>query len=285
MIYNWPKHVDTYLQIICENLKATSTKRTQNQLINIRLKENIKKLIICDIDGTLLHHETNNSGLKRLLQYIKNRPNNVAFALASGRSLNKINDFLEFYKVPTPDTLICSVGTEIYYPNSNEFHLDKKWHKYIGGRWKRDQIHDALKKINWIRLQEDVSSQNLYKISFDYRKEDYNLEEIKVALGKLYYLVNVIFSQDKFLDIIPRRASKGNSIKFICRKWNIPINSIFAAGDSGNDIDMFMPAVKSIIVKNHTKELLPYIHLKNNYLSEGVAAVGVLEGLKHFKVM
>jgi sucrose-phosphate synthase len=289
VLYNWPSHVETYLTRICENLKATSTKKLdtnpQNHSIKIRLKENIKKLIICDIDGTLLHPETNNPGLKKLLQYINNRPNNIAFALASGRSLDSINQFLKFYNVPTPDILISSVGTEIYYPNSNEFHLDKKWCKYIGGRWKRDQIFAALKDINWLHLQGDLGSQNQYKISFDYKKSDYNLEEIKTSLGKLYYLVNIISSQDKYLDIIPRRASKGKSIKYICRKWNIPIKSTFAAGDSGNDIDMFMPSVKSIIVKNHTKELIPYLHLHNNYLSQGIAAEGVLEGLKHFKVM
>ena len=71
----------------------------------------------------------------------------------------------------------------------------------------------------------------------------------------------------------------------MCRKWNIPKKSTDTAGDSGNDSDMFMPLVKSIIVKNHSKELIPLLHLQNNYASKGIAAEGVLEGLRHYKVL
>lgn len=286
-IYNWESHVETYLKRICENLKASSSKNydATGIPIQLRLKQNIEKLIVCDIDGTLLHPETNNPGLEKLLFQLNKRPKNVAFALASGRNLTKIIEFLKEYDVPTPDIVISSVGTEIYYPYQDSFHLDKKWHKFIGGRWKRNEIYKALSSIKWLKLQADLGSQNIYKISYDYIKEDFNLTEIKDALGDIYHLVNIIASQDQFLDIIPRRASKGNSVKYVCRKWNIPKKSTYTAGDSGNDSDMFMPLVKSIIVKNHSKELIPLLHLQNNYASKGIAAEGVLEGLRHYKVL
>lgn len=288
-IYNWNSHIDIYLSRIFENIKASSSKSIDTNdsslAIKLRLKENIKKLIVCDIDGTLLHPKKNNPGLKDLLFQINKRPPNIAFTLASGRSLSKIMEFLKDHNVPTPDILICSVGTEIYYPNDDGFHIDKKWQKFLGSRWERELIYDFLKDIEWLKYQKEPESQNMYKISYDYAQKDYNPKEIKKALGNLYHLVNIIPSQNKFLDIIPRKASKGNAIKYICRKWNIPIKSTYAAGDSGNDIDMFMPLVKSIIVRNHTKELIPYINLQNNYLCKGDAAEGVLEGLKHFKVI
>ena len=287
--YSWTNHTEQYINWISESLKASSKKEIK-QLENIfpnqkRRKEKIKKLIVCDIDGTIIHPPMNNPGLISLINYLESRPINVAFAIASGRNLNLIKQFFNYYGIPSPDFIISSVGAEIHYPNETEYLLDKGWHKYLGGRWKREEIYNRLRSIKWLKLQEEINSQHKYKISFNYNPIDFNNEEIKKALGNLFHQVHLITSHEQFLDITPRRSSKGNAIKYICRKWNIPIRSTYAAGDSGNDKDMFMTPVKSIIVNNHSKELLPYIHLKNNYLSNGVAAEGVLEGLKYFKVI
>ena len=52
--------------------------------------------------------------------------------------------------------------------------------------------------------------------------------------------VNVIFSHQEFLDILPAGASKDKAIEFISNKWNIPLEIILVAGNSGNDEEMLV---------------------------------------------
>ncbi|MNT83606.1 Mannosylfructose-phosphate phosphatase [compost metagenome] len=104
-------------------------------------------------------------------------------------------------------------------------------------------------------------------------------------LGKGGYTINIIPSHGQFLDFIPKRASKGNAIKFLCRKWSIPLSNVIAAGDSGNDIDMFRGAIKGIIVGNRSVELNHYQTGKSIFVAKSAASLGILEGLKHYKII
>jgi sucrose-phosphate synthase len=154
----------------------------------------------------------------------------------------------------------------------------------LAGRWKREDIANRLKGIPWLKLQ-DEEAQNPYKISFYYDKEKYNHEQLIKVLGTGWYKVNIIISHGEFIDIMPKRASKGNAIKFLCHKWAIPLSSVIAAGDSGNDIDMFRSSVKGIIVGNRSIELAQYVTTKSIYVAKSSASEGILEGLKHYKII
>ena len=135
-----------------------------------------------------------------------------------------------------------------------------------------------------MELQEE-EAQNPFKISYYYEKDKYDREQLIQALGAGWYKINIIPSHGKFIDFIPKRASKGNAIKFLCRKWSIPLANVVAAGDSGNDIDMFRGPVKGIIVGNHSSELAEYKTTKNIYVAKQAASAGILEGLKHYKII
>lgn len=286
--YSWLNHVNQYVELINENLSLSSgvgMKKQYYSNINIdRLKRKVDNLLVSDIDGTLIEPKLNNPGLDELKKYLTERNEKMAFAMASGRNLELVKKIIDDEQLPVPDFIICSVGTEIYYTNGIDYVLDKGWAKFLSGRWKREDIANRLDKISWIRLQE-AEAQNPYKISYYYEKEQYNHEELIQVLGTGWYKVNIIPSHGQYLDFIPKRASKGNAIKFLCRKWAIPLPNVIAAGDSGNDIDMFRGPVKGIIVGNRSVELADYITTKNIYVSKKHASAGVLEGLKHYKII
>lgn len=244
----------------------------------------MEHLFVSDIDGTLIEPKLNNPGLKELKEHLINRTDKMAFALASGRNLALVKQVIDQEQFPLPDFIICSVGTEIYYTNGKDYILDKGWAKFLAGRWKREDIVNRLKEVPWLRLQEE-EAQNPYKISYYYDKEKYDHEQLIAVLGTGWYKVNIIPSHGEFLDFIPKRASKGNAIKFLCRKWSIPLSNVIAAGDSGNDIDMFRGAVKGIIVGNRSVELADYETTKSIYVAKDSASSGILEGLKHYKII
>lgn len=286
--YSWLNHVNKYVDLVKENLSLSSGSGIKMQHypnINIdRLKRKVENLLVTDIDGTLIEPKLNNPGLQELKTYLTNRTEKVAFALASGRNLALVKKVIEEEQLPLPDFIICSVGTEIYYTNGKDYILDKGWATFLAGRWKREDIANRLKGIPWLKLQ-DEEAQNPYKISFYYDKEKYNHEQLIKVLGAGWYKVNIIISHGEFIDIMPKRASKGNAIKFLCHKWAIPLSSVIAAGDSGNDVDMFRSSVKGIIVGNRSTELAQYVTTKSIYVAKSSASEGILEGLKHYKII
>jgi len=286
--YSWLSHVNQYVDLVNENLSSSSgsgIKKQHYPNINIdRLKRKVEHLFVSDIDGTLIEPKLNNPGLTELKEHLINRTDKMAFALASGRNLALVKQVIDEEQFPVPDFIICSVGTEIYYTNGKDYILDKGWATFLAGRWKREDIVNRLKEVPWLRLQEE-EAQNPYKISYYYDKEKYDYDKLIEVLGTGWYKVNIIPSHGQFLDFIPKRASKGNAIKFLCRKWAIPLSNVIAAGDSGNDIDMFRGSVKGIIVGNRSIELADYETTKSIYVAKDSASSGILEGLKHYKII
>lgn len=286
--YSWLSHINQYVSLINENLSLSSgsgIKKQHYPNINIsRLKRKVEYLLVTDIDGTLIEPKLDNPGLNELKEYLINRTEKMAFAMATGRNLDLVKKVIEEEQLPFPDFIICSVGTEIYYTNGKDYILDKGWSTFLAGRWKREDIVNRLKDIPWLKMQEE-EAQNPFKISYYYDNEKYNHEQLIQVLGTGWYKVNIIPSHGKFIDFIPKRASKGNAIKFLGHKWSIPLSSVIAAGDSGNDIDMFRSSVKGIIVGNKSIELAGYKTTKNIYVAKSSASSGIIEGLKHYKII
>ncbi len=285
--FSWESHVDTYMSWVNENLLNSGgfgIKKSNYPGYNTdRLKKRVEQLIVSDIDGTLIEPSLDNPGLEELIEKLKKRGPGVAFALASGRSLELIQDAIERYNLPTPEFIISSVGTEIYYTNKKDYLPDKGWISYLGSKWNRETVVTRLASLKWLKLQEEEGQKD-FKVSYYYDPKKYDEQELVRLLGDIWYKVNIIASHGEFLDILPKRASKGTAIKFLCHKWDIPMKHVYAFGDSGNDVDMFRGAVNGVVVGNCSAELKDLKPKKNLYLAKGTASEGIMEGLKHFKV-
>ncbi|MCW4022681.1 MAG: HAD hydrolase family protein [Candidatus Bathyarchaeota archaeon] len=93
------------------------------------------------------------------------------------------------------------------------------------------------------------------------------------------YKVKVVHTKNQFLDIIPKKAGKGNAAKYLGSKMSLPI---ICCGDSENDEDMLIKSDYAVLVKNSSddlkKKLEKILHIhRANYCY----AKGVLEGLMH----
>ncbi len=79
--------------------------------------------------------------------------------------------------------------------------------------------------------------------------------------------MNSVFSQPILLEYGSYLASKGNSLKFMCQYFQIPIENSVAVGDEQNDISMLQAAGVGVVMKNGTdiaKEYADYITKKDN---------------------
>jgi sucrose-6F-phosphate phosphohydrolase len=167
---------------------------------------NAKLFVISDLDGTLVEG-TDVTGLKEFSEWIHERRKDVAFGIASGRNRTITEEAIISYGLPKPDIIICSAGSEIYY--TDKFIADKGWDSHIDYQWKRDELHSALKKFPGIRLQEDAA-QWPYKLSY-YVEEHFNdddLADLYKFLDDHKLRAKVLLTDNKFLDLLPFRASK-----------------------------------------------------------------------------
>jgi sucrose-phosphate synthase len=280
--YSWDKHIHQYMKWVMPVVQKYNQGKVSPPAV-VRMKT-ARMLLATDIDGTMISEELGHPGLLELRHILENRDPDFALAYASGRSVKLVEEVIRSFSLPQPDFLVCAVGSQIYYRQGEEYFMDKGWSKYLDRNWNRSELQKRLDHVPFLELQEP-EGQNPHKISYYLKDNVWKPGQIDTILGKYRNQVAVIMSHDRYLDILPRRASKGKALKYICKKWSIPYSSLFTAGDSGNDYDMLVGSGNGIIVGNSAPELNILKSGKNLYRAEKEAAAGVLEGLRHFGVV
>ncbi|WP_236974725.1 HAD-IIB family hydrolase [Membranihabitans maritimus] len=280
--YSWDSHTNIYVGWIQETLAPKQPRKPKELKIPKAKAErfkNARNLLITDIDGTLIASEESFPGLDKLKKFIESQREDFCIAVASGRSIELIRKVMKKVDLDV-DMIVSSVGARIHY-DLNEEANDEDWMDYLDFKWNRDRILKKLSTIHWLELQEE-DAQDIYKLSYYYNLADFDEDIIRSKLGKDFYQITMVNSHQKYIDILPVNASKGNAIRYLCQKWSIPLRNVIACGDSGNDMDMFRKPIKGIIVGNRSRELNYLKEDEYLYLAEGKAAEGIIEGLNHY---
>lgn len=272
--YSWPSHVASYMKAVRRLLGQTARARLIGP-VKSRLPT-IKRLVVCDIDNTLLGDD---EALSELVTQI-NADVALGFGVATGRHLSSAIKVLNDNGVSIPDILITSVGTEIHY--GRKLRPDTDWQRHIDYRWDRERLRQMLEGIPGLRLQ-PRENQLSHKLSY-YIDPDKAppIRELTRHLRNHNLSANLIYSHQAYLDLLPIRASKGQAVRYLGAKWGISPQCMLVAGDSGNDIEMLRGDTLGVVVGNYSPELR---HLRGEpqiYFATGHYARGVLEGLEHY---
>lgn len=285
-VYGWGSHVDQYMSFVRANREASKGYGIKNinkiPTVQHRLKV-AEHMLVSDIDGTLIHEKGQYDGLDELRQILDARGNNYIFGLATGRSLELTRSILQEFDIPSPDFVICSVGSYIYY-GLEESLIDKGWEQFIAYQWNRDRISSLAQSAPGLVLQED-DKQNAFKISFYVNPEVFEMHLLEEALKPVRRRINVVYSRNAYVDILPRRCSKGRAVRYLSQKWAIPLKNTIVCGDTGNDLDMFCGSARGVIVNNYSPDLEILKGTKNNFFAPGISARGILQGLDHFQFL
>lgn len=67
--------------------------------------------------------------------------------------------------------------------------------------------------------------------------------------------VNVLFSEDTFMEIMPQGVDKGKGLHQLADLYGVPIEQTMAIGDSQNDLDMLKEAGLSVAMENAHDEI------------------------------
>lgn len=279
--YTWESHAATYVQAVTrlsagsdadDMAPAVATNKIGRRLIDLNA------FVFTDIDHTLIGED--NRELETLLALLKEHRRCIGFGVASGRSIESVKAILKKHAIPSPDIIVASVGSEIYYGPRHQY--GQGWAAHIGKRWNRKKIVKLLEEFDFLEYQYEDGGQRPFKISYYMApaKDRLSLVHNRLLQHKCRY--NLIYSHDKYLDILPYRASKGKAIRYISYKWEIPLRHFLVCGDSGNDEEMLRGEPLAVVVGNYSHELKALKGSRNVFFARRACAGGILEGLQRY---
>jgi sucrose-phosphate synthase len=279
--YTWESHTRDYTAAI-SGLTAASRRSAlapakPTVAIGRRLLQ-LDRFLVTDIDNTLIGE--NNERLDALCQLVRQNRDRIGFGIATGRTIDSAKAILSKHNIPAPDVMICSVGCEIYYGRKNE--LGKGWASHIASQWNRQRIADLLKAFSFLEYQEE-DTQRDFKVSYYMKPGKDRLSRIHDRLLSHRCRYNLIYSHDRYLDILPYRASKGKAIRYLSYKWEIPRKNFLVCGDSGNDEEMLRGEPRAVVVGNFSHELKRLKGSRNIFFAKSYCAGGIMEGLHHYR--
>ncbi|WP_321325699.1 PfkB family carbohydrate kinase [Thiomicrorhabdus sp.] len=271
------------------------------------------KLLLCtDMDRTVIPNGMQQEALnarENLTQFC-DLPS-VSLVYVTGRHLGLMQQAVTEYQLPQADFAITDVGTRIYHYKNHQWHPITAWEKEIDQDWQNPdlkvepkQIYDLLSSIPGLSLQE-FEKQNSHKISFyiDLQTLDEQtcLTEVKKQLAPLKIQTNLIWSIDEtsntgLLDILPPKANKLHAIQFLQEYLGYSAQEVVFAGDSGNDLEVLISPIQSVLVANSTPELKQqaltlakqrgteqqFYQANNRGSNNGNYSSGVLQGVMHY---
>lgn len=281
--YTWEAHAAKYLKQVGRLLRR-ERKRRRKELVTGRTSAaspflSAEWVLLFDLDRTLIGDR---EALQELMAWLRPRRHRLAFGVVTGRRLESALWVLRDWGVDPPDVIISSVGSEIHY--GPDWDQDAGWEGHIRRDWRRSDVARALETVPGLHLQ---ASRKLgpYKLSYHVSPGKFpGIETIEKRLRRENLRVNAVYSQSRYLDFLPLRASKGQAVRYLAFKWGFPVERLVVAGDSGNDLDMLTSAAMGIVVANHSPELAPLRGREGVHFADRPFAGGVQEGLAHFGI-
>ncbi|MFH2123097.1 MAG: HAD-IIB family hydrolase [Pseudomonadota bacterium] len=274
--YSWQAHTEKYmalLQPLIARTEASPPLRTRR-----RRQLHHDRALFSSLDHNLFGDPP---ALAAFIEVLQANRRCVLFGIATGRRLDSAIQLLKKHRIPMPDVLITSLGTEIHYaPNLVP---DTAWERHIDHLWHPRLIRDILSELPGLKLQ-PKSEQNRFKVSYYI---DPQVAPDMAHINSLFHqegqTVNAILSFGQYLDIVPVRASKGFALRWFADKRDIPLECILAAGGSGGDEDMMRGNTLAVVVANrHFEELSDLENAERIFFSTQPYAGGILEAIEHY---
>ncbi len=274
--YSWQAHAQNYMaQLAALPTKYQPLPREEKPPRALRYRD---RAIFTDLDQNLIGDPAT---LKLLVEALRENRKCVTFGIATGRRIDAALALMKKQGIPTPDVLISSLGTRIHYGQA--LTVDDYWADHIDHHWDPKPIWRMISELPGLKRQ-PKNEQTAWKLSFYYDPTNApSVDEIIALIRQKELTANVFCSFGQFLDIVPARASKGQALRYVSQRLDIPMEQILAAGGSGADEDMMRGNTLAVVVANrHHEELSQLVDQESIYFAARPHAGGILEAIDHY---
>jgi len=260
-------------------------------------------LLCTDLDRTLIPNgnQPESRVAENLFQHLANQPE-ISLVYVTGRHRALVEQAIIDFDLPQPDYVIADVGTTIYQIKENVWNHWQAWDAQIAPDWHgltHEDLYRQLSVFPMLRLQEP-QKQSRYKLSYYVPPETVTqglIEDMDKRLKHAGIKANLICSLDEagglcLLDVLPASANKLHAIRFLMKEGGFRREATVFAGDSGNDLDVLLSNIPSVLVANAAAEVkarvaeanIDTIYVaKGDYLGmNGNYRAGILEGVAHY---
>ncbi|MCT8977083.1 Cof-type HAD-IIB family hydrolase [Clostridium sp. CX1] len=188
--------------------------------------------------------------------------------------LNWLNENEYLYEISTAENL--------FIPHNAEDLLRKDFDiaKTNNSSLKEELINNMItlifsqKGIKPVKCKDDILKSNLdfcsiTAVSFDKNKLNHSRDHYRK-----FKELSMVISNEYNFELVNKDASKGNSLEYLSKHLEIPLESVAAFGDNYNDVSMFKKVGISVAMGNaddDIKKICKYVSLSNN-----------LNGVAHF---
>ncbi len=268
------------------------------------------RLLLCtDLDRTLIpngREPESPDARERFRRFVART--GITLAYVSGRHRALVEQAIDQHGLPAPDYIVGDVGATIYSVADGAWRPVHAWEDEIGRDWAgagHAQLRGLFAACTELRLQED-EKQHPFKLSY-YAPIDTDHEALKTRMRTLLapgrIRANLLWSVDEaaevgLLDVLPENASKFHAVDFLMRMTGHDETATVFAGDSGNDLEVLVSPIPSVLVANGHAEVRAtamrlaaeggtadrlycargdWCGMNGNY------SAGILEGVAHFR--
>ena len=219
-------------------------------------------ILATDLDNTIVSEKVSHKELWETLAL-----ENTSLIYITGRYKQSAIDLIEREQLPKPDILICDVGASIYIGPTYELDED----------WARNIKQNDFEQVKTIAASIGIAQQPIvtpWRLA--YFAESKQVQILKKSVQQLNLAVDIVFSSDKDVDVLPADINKGAALTYILNKCQYK-GKVVVAGDSENDLSLFKLGYPAIAVGNACDAILKLPESQHIHFATEHAAAGVKE--------
>jgi hydroxymethylpyrimidine pyrophosphatase-like HAD family hydrolase len=239
-------------------------------------------VLATDLDGTFLGGS--DADRAALYGWIEANREDIGLIFVTGRDPAFLEELCATTPVPWPDYAVGDVGTTIarmifeadpYGPPGRVSPIEAL-EAEIAGIWNDAgaAVREALSEAPGLTLQPTPFR---HRVSYDYDPAAFDpaAHATVEAMGH-----DVLISDDRFFDVLPRGVSKGPSLKRLLDHLGVPHGRVLAAGDTLNDRSMLESGLPAVAVGNSEAPLLDALSgVPSVHRADAHGAGGILEAI------
>lgn len=266
------------------------------------MKKNKIKMVVCDIDDTLVHKDVHlSSEVIQTIQKLKEK--GIYFTFATGRMPYRVEVFekeadLQIPYVANNGSILYSEGKIIYSKMLKASLLKDLLRKFMQEDaeftviFSYEDRERPIRRTSWVEARlhkyrgydetlgdtDEVWSQEVHKIYILDDNRTGLITRVAEELDKLDGGFSYFQYGDYSMEIVAEGCSKASGVEHLIEYMNLDKEEVMAIGDHTNDIELVSMVGLGIAVNNATSELKKVA----DYVTKGEIDMGVIEAINKF---